>query len=102
MPVNDTKRRVNDLSQMLDMKLRHDTTAQRMRAQPLNPGNDLSNKFFPRIRNTFAGVIGLQVLKVLDRRGGKRYPCLVSHGITSDQGVFSPRRRISRGLLPGP
>jgi len=53
MPINNTKRRVNDLSQMFDMKLRHDTATQRMRAQPLDPGNDLSNKPFPHIWRAF-------------------------------------------------
>ncbi len=38
-----------------------------MRAQPLDPGNDLSSKPFPRIRRAFVRVIGLHVLKVLDR-----------------------------------
>jgi len=67
VPINDTKRRVNDLSQMFDRKLRHDPAAQRMRAQPLNLGNDLSSKPFPHIRYTFTRIIGQQVLKVLDR-----------------------------------
>src|SRR5512143_2500806 len=67
MPVHDTERRVNDLSQMLNIELRYDTTAQGMRPHPFHRSHDLSDKPFPRIRHTFAGVIGLNVLKVLDR-----------------------------------
>jgi len=67
MPIHDTKRRVNYLSQMFNMELGHDPAAQRMRAQPLNPGNDPGDKPFSHIRHTFARVIGLYVLKVLDR-----------------------------------
>ena len=52
---------------MLDGKLGHDTTAQRMCAQPLNLDHDLSGNHFPHIRLAFFGVIGLQVLKVFDR-----------------------------------
>lgn len=48
-----------------DMKLRHGTTAHRMRAQPLNLDNDLSNKPFPHIRRAFVRVMYLQVPKVL-------------------------------------
>ncbi len=64
--INDTKRRKNDLSQMFDMELGHDTAAQRMRAQPLNLGDDLGCEPFPRIRRAFTRVIGLHVLKILD------------------------------------
>ena len=67
MPINDTKWRVNDLSQMFDMKFRHDTAAQRMRSKPLNRVHDIGNKPFPNIWHTFSCVIGLQVLKVLER-----------------------------------
>lgn len=102
MSINDAKRRVHDLSQMFDIELGHHTPAQRMRAQPLNRAHDVGNKPFPNIGYTFVRVIGLQVFKVLDRGCGKRYSCLVSHRLTSDQGVFSPRRARSRGLLPGP
>jgi len=66
MPVNDTKRRVNDFSQMVNIELRHDTSAQRMRAKPLNLAHNLSNKPVPYIRHAFARVIGLHVLKVFD------------------------------------
>ncbi len=67
MPINDAKRRVNDLSQMFGIELRYDTTASWMRTQPLDPGNDLGNKPFPHIRHAFVRVIGLNVLKVFDR-----------------------------------
>ncbi len=73
MPIHDAKRRVNDLSQMFYMKLGHDTATQRMRSEPLNRGHDVGNKPFPNIRHAFARVIGLQVLKVLDRGRSKRY-----------------------------
>ena len=102
MPINDTKWRVNDLSQMFDNEFRYDTTAQRMRAQPLDPGDDLSGKTLSHLRHAFAQVPCLHIFKVLDRGRCKRYPCLFRHGITSGQGVFSPRRARSRGLLPGP
>ena len=67
VPINDTKRRVNDLSQMFGIELRYDTAAQRVCAQPLDPGYNLGNKPLPHIRHAFAQVIGLQVLKVFDR-----------------------------------
>ncbi len=67
MPINDTKWRINYLSQMFNIKLRHNAAVQRMRAQSLNPGNDLSDEPFPYIRHTFTRIKGLQVLKVLDR-----------------------------------
>lgn len=67
MTVNDAKGRVNDLPQMLDSELRYDTAAQWMRAEPLDPGNDLSGKPLPDMRRPLARVISLQVLKVPDR-----------------------------------
>ncbi len=66
MPINDAERRVKYLSQMFDMKLRHDTAAQRMRSKPLNRVHDVGNKPFPDIKHAFACVIGLQVHQVLD------------------------------------
>ncbi len=63
--INDTERRVNDLSQMFNMKLRHDTAAQRMSSEPLGLGNDLSGQPFPHIRRVFAGAIRLQVLLLI-------------------------------------
>ena len=67
MPVDDAKRRVNDLPQMFDIELRHDTPAQRMRSKPLDLAHDVGNKPFPNIRHTFSCVMSLQVLKVLNR-----------------------------------
>ena len=67
MPINDAKRRVNNLSQMFNIKLRYDTAAQRVWAQPLDLGDDLSSKPLSHIWHTFAHVIGLHVHKVFDR-----------------------------------
>ncbi len=66
MPVNDTKWRVNDLSQMFDIELRYDTIAQRMRSKPLDLIDNLSNEPLSYIRHAFAQVIDLQVLKVFN------------------------------------
>ena len=66
MPINDAKRRVNDLSQMFNIELRYDTAAQRVCAQPLDLGDNLSNKPLSHIRHAFARIIGLHVLKVFD------------------------------------
>ena len=73
MPINDAERRVNDLSQMFGIELGYDTAAQRMRAQPLDLGDNLGSKPPSHIRHAFTRVIGLHVLKVLDRRFSKRY-----------------------------
>jgi hypothetical protein len=93
LPVNDTKWRVNDLSQMFDIELRHDTAAQRMRSKPLNRAHDPGNKPFPGIRRAFSRVIVLQVLKVLDCRRGKRYPCLFRHGSLQTKALFRLEKR---------
>jgi hypothetical protein len=82
MPINDTKWRGDDLSQMFDIELGNDTAGERMRSKPLDLGDDFCNKPLSRFGRAFTGVIGLQILKVLDRRRGERYPCLFSHGIT--------------------
>jgi len=42
--INDAKRRENDLSQMFHIELRYDTAGERVRAQPLDPGDDLGSK----------------------------------------------------------
>ena len=73
MPIYDTKRRVNDLSQMVNIELRHDTTGERVCGQPLDPGDELSGKALSRIRHAFTRVIGLQVFKVFNCRRGKCY-----------------------------
>jgi len=67
MPINDAKRWVNDLSQRFNIELGYDTATQRVCAQPLDLGNDLSCKPLSHIRHTFAQVKGLYVLKVFDR-----------------------------------
>ncbi len=66
VPINDAKRRGNDLSQMFDIELRYDTTRERVCAQPLDLGNDLSSKPLSHIRRTVAQVKGLHVLKVFN------------------------------------
>src|SRR3990172_1211833 len=102
MPVNYLKSRINDLPQMVDIKFRHDTPALGMRAQALDPGNNLTRKPHPHVRRPFADVIHLQVLQILHCRLCKRYHSLVCHGTTSVRGVSLPRSGISRGLPPGP
>ncbi len=67
MPINDAKRRVNDLSQLFDIELRYDTATQRVCTQTLDLGDDLSSKPLSHIRHAFAQVIGLHVIKVFDR-----------------------------------
>jgi hypothetical protein len=66
VPINDAKRRGYNLSQVFDIELRYDTAAQRVCAQPLDPGDDLSSKPLSRVRDAFAQVIGLHALKVFD------------------------------------
>ena len=66
MPINDAKRRGNDLSQMFDIELRYDTTAQRVCAQPLDLIDNLGNEPLSYLRHAFAQVIGLHVLKVFN------------------------------------
>ena len=45
--INDAERRVNDLPQMFDMKLRNDTAAQWMRFESLNLGKISAVSFSP-------------------------------------------------------
>jgi hypothetical protein len=53
MPINDAKRRGNDLAQMLNGELRNDTAHPRVGRQEIDPGEDVSNDLFSGVRRAF-------------------------------------------------